>query len=287
MVYEKNTDWTVIATPVVRIDLVKDMADAPKDVLEFGCEGALDAYTGEPTQVHIRAMEHEYRYAGGHMHFGNPNAIYLHPSYVNEGTYVQNRADANRHVLAQTQEFPRLVKMLDLYVGVLDSYLFHDPRMFLRRTHYGKAGEYRIQQYPVTLNTAAYGQPVHHVTQMVQGLEYRTPSPMMYTNQAVIALMYGAANHVIRNYATLAKSWDVKAEPYIQHAINEGEGLDKIVETLMLPQLFRSSGLQKAKAWLQRGVSLNDFLDCPQGGHYNWPELPASSWGISMADVAR
>jgi hypothetical protein len=166
LVAAKNPAWTIMAAPAVRINLAEDLAGAPPDVMEFGCEAAVDAYTGRPTIVTINAMEHPWRYAGGHMHMSSPGAYLLGPTYAAHdiGAHWEPiREAARRRTLGNKENYPLFVKMMDLYVGIPDTYIFSSPAMFRRRRYYGGAGEFRYKTYP--------GGTI--------GVEYRTPSPMM------------------------------------------------------------------------------------------------------------
>jgi hypothetical protein len=135
----------LVARPAVRINLRKDMADAPEDVRYFGCDPSWCAYTGAQKVPAITAMRHPWRYAGSHMHF----SINEEEQKKKEWAWMKNR-EAHRW----------FIRLMDQFVGYMLTLRSFTALDALRRRYYGGAGEYRPQEYP----------------DGSVGLEYRTPS---------------------------------------------------------------------------------------------------------------
>src|SRR3990167_2387431 len=194
------------------IDL-RELADAPDDLKEFGCDPSFDAYSnGKAKHPEVNAMDHPFRYAGGHMHFG----------WAGPGPYSsRSRAEiaADKLIWAPIIDkafHPMAVKLLDLYVGLPMTYLTARRSTFLRREVYGQAGEYRPQVYSKT----------------AVGLEYRTPGPEMWADIVLISLAYLAGRQVLRNFALLEKEWNPRTELALKDAINHGDGMEALLPTL-------------------------------------------------------
>ena len=186
------TGYSLLAIPSIKINL-KDLADAPEDVLLFGCDAVADAYSGEDRSVNLNGLTHPYRYAGGHLHYS--------------GTWPW---------LADRKARDLCVKMLDLYLGVPFTFLFHDLGEFRRRKHYGQAGEYRFQQYP----------------DGTRGIEYRVLSPRVMNHPCLLSLCNGILRHVVTNFVKLRPGWDATIEPKVRRAINTGFRAQELLTTL-------------------------------------------------------
>lgn len=212
------------ALPAVEIDLDSDMRDAPEDVQHFGCDPAWDAYTGMPGTIPLDAMTHPYRYAGGHMHLGAPYHMWFHntedkPYWAEYKTLFQERYNWMRNA----EQVALFMRMADLYVGVPLSYWFHKPETFARRQYYGRAGEFRFQEYGTNQET---GKP------LAIGVEYRVPGPEVWNAPPVASFAFGVLRTLAFRFNEFAAKWDAKIEPDVQGAINGGEGLRSLVRPM-------------------------------------------------------
>lgn len=181
----------VLATlPAYKINL-RDIEDAPPDLHTFGCDPSLNAYTGEVTICDLPALTHEERYCGAHMHFSEDGVT-----------------EKSKHWMNDTLMARRFIKMMDGYVGLVLTCMFHRPSQYRRRKYYGKAGEYRYQRYP----------------DGTVGLEYRVPGPELWNDTAVADLAFGVGMWVWHNFKDLADAWEPKLEQDIEHAVNTGVG---------------------------------------------------------------
>lgn len=169
-------------SPTFEID-PRGLENAPADVQFFGCEPAMDAYSGRPTHVNLDGSVHPFRYAAGHLHISGPS--------VSE-------------ILSHEATTRLAAKMCDLYVALPLLALFPSKRGFLRRKYYGKAGEYRVQTYSDT----------------VRGFEYRTPGAEIWGSMPSAGLAMGLLSWVMASFKSLAKTWDPTQEPIIQAAVN-------------------------------------------------------------------
>lgn len=193
--------------PACRISLATDLADAPEDVLHFGCDPSYDAYTGREKSCRINAWEHEYRYAGGHMHFSVTPAELKH-------THAWMNKKEN-HLL--------FIRMLDYRVGIPLTMAFKEPNQFNRRLVYGQAGEFRPQEYP----------------DGAVGLEYRTPCPHIWHSLETATFFFETAMDIFTNFSVYAKAWHMnhmdKKGDAIRDAVNMGVGLSS--PQLLAPEL--------------------------------------------------
>jgi len=236
----------------VRIRLRTQMRGAPDDVSHFGCEPSFDGYrNGAAKVVDIDAFTHSYRYAGGHMHFGTFNN--------KSALYRQAAKDDNSEALQDPTNFPLMAKIFDLLVGLPLTIIYDDSKQFLRRRHYGQAGEYRPQIYP--------GERV--------GFEYRTPPPQLWNHHAIAGLFFGVGKWIVNNYATLAEDWNPNIEQDLQRAINHGtrgQNLLQSVPGFYTPETILSlKGVKEIKS-----LFLPDYTGSTDSGWIEFAEL----WGL-------
>ena len=177
------------ALPAWKIEL-SDVKRAPYDVRIFGCDPSLNAYTGEEQRVELDGASHPLRYGGGHMHFSEKPA----PDWMKDYKKVCH-----------------FVKLMDAYVGLPLTYLFDGPLTFARRQHYGRAGEFRLQNYP----------------DKSAGIEYRTPDPRIWNNQVIAMMAFGVGRHLFERMSDNPPALPF-AETTLQRVINTGVDLRDI-----------------------------------------------------------
>lgn len=197
--------------PAVPVDWSK-MEGAPPDVLETGCDPSEDAYTGKQKFPSMDPKSNPDRMAGGHMHFS---------AFKRRGEAVTP--------WAMKEHIPTKVKQLDLHVGLPLTFLFPTREGFNRRTFYGQAGEFRFQDYG-----------------NASGLEYRVPTPEIFSHPAIASLAFSSAK------ATLERvhEWDTCMEEDLRGAINFGIDMEKLLRPL--EGVYDLSLLKKAKELLKR-----------------------------------
>lgn len=249
--------YSLSTTPTVKIDLAS-LEGAPEDVLQFGCDPSWNAYSMEEERIELDARSFPFRSVGGHMHF---SGIIPDPDLrpATQGSPIQlpyNHSPLGvDQVITNVQNLPLLVKMFDLYVGLPLTYIMDRPETYERRAHYGKAGEFRIQNYP---------SPYKGV--LAKGVEYRTPNSDLYNSKALASLAFGAARQVIVQFEALKKKWDPKKEPLIRDAVNKGERMEELLSSLenfYTPDLlkkvkvfYQTTGKDKRLSWFEDG---NDY----------------------------
>ena len=166
---------------------------APPDLFQAGCDPALSAYSNEIIRPEVDYLTHPFRYFGGHMHLSYPK---------------QSKAPFHDQALGRA-----FIRLCDRYVGVPLTYLWACPGMFARREFYGRAGEFRFQNYG---------------NREVVGIEYRTPGPEVWWTTWSASLAFGlfrwVATHFPALYAKHRRTTPGEHQA-IQHAINTGEGL--------------------------------------------------------------
>lgn len=235
--------------PAVEIDLKADLDGAPDDVLHFGCDPAWDAYTGTPNTVPLDGATHGFRYAGGHMHLGL-DAAWLDPELRMPGILEDDRKLALKLYgwMKNAEQVALFIRMCDLYIGVPLSYWFAKPETFARREYYGKAGEFRFQEYGVRKDT---GGPVAY------GVEYRTPGPELWNAPPVSSLMFGVFRTLAYNFVEMSKTWNAGREQYIREAINTGVGLRTLMTKMpgwYEANLFDTGGALAARPFQELSI---------------------------------
>jgi hypothetical protein len=234
----------LIATPTVLIDL-KDITEGPMDLQSFGCEPAFSAYHGgAPIDIHVDARTYPFRHVGGHMHFCIGNKNY---PFGPVGKAVFARLESGDELYKVRAEVCQLTKLMDCFVEMTHTYLHGDLLEKQRRLHYGKAGEFRLQNY----GTGFWG------------LEYRTPSARAFVAEPVVSLLYGLGRAVMDLPASwepaVLKSWEARAES-AANAIQEGDRVaaEKFIEACLITSSpYRNMGVDLAKlsrlrTWLDK-----------------------------------
>lgn len=190
----------LLSMPTVKIDLAKDLDNCPVDLLTFGCDPSMDAYTGMPKLPDINAMEHPMRYAGGHLHFSQ----------------VGIKEDS-KHWSTDIDKVRLFIRMMDVYVGLPLTVIFDRPQTYLRRRFYGQAGEFRHQKYE----------------DGSIGIEYRTPGPEVFNHPAVTNMVIEVGKHLFENFERAAENWSDRFGKSVQEAINTGVGRSSYLESLV------------------------------------------------------
>lgn len=140
----RGSGYQLRTAPTVPISIKDDLADAPEDVLHFGCEPSYCAYDGRSKSPQINAWEHPWRYAGAHMHFSaSPEELEGWASWLKDKPKALG-----------------FIRLMDIHVGLPLTRKDPSEAQFMRRQYYGQAGEFRPQHYP----------------DGSIGLEYRTPA---------------------------------------------------------------------------------------------------------------
>lgn len=230
----------LIATPTILIDL-KDVVEGPMDLQSFGCEPAFSAYhNGAPIDIHVDARTYPFRHVGGHMHFCLGNKNY---PFGPVGKAVFARLEAMDELPRVRAEVCQLTKLMDCFVGVVHTYLHGDLLEKQRRQHYGKAGEFRLQNY----GTGFWG------------LEYRTPSARAFASEPSISLLVGLGRAVMDLPATWEQktltTWEGRAEKAAQ-LIQDGDRkeAEKFIESYLISSSpFRAFDIDLAKLARFRG----------------------------------
>lgn len=220
--------------PAWKIDL-KQMANAPSDVKQFGCKPSLCAYTGAQKIPPIDAMTHPWRYSGAHLHF---SALWEEDSYI-DNDYV---CAPDPKEIQEPDVYPDFAKLMDLYMGLPLTCLFHSEALYQRRRFYGQAGEYRVQNYGQINKRTKAETPIY-------GFEYRVPGPELWNLPWVSSLAMSIGRYVINNRARLMKRYDKNQGEAVRNAINTGEDRWKLLRWLpgsrYTPSMWRHLYLHK------------------------------------------
>ena len=133
---------TVIPTINYNIEEYLNMGEEFLMCLLFGCDPDLDAFNTEKIQFEESALDHPYRYGGGHIHISGSELIKKYPIPT--------------------------VRLLAFTVGNFVTANSPHPELDNLRTYrYGQPGKYRIQKY---------GKVYNDIPHTDIGIEYRTPS---------------------------------------------------------------------------------------------------------------
>jgi hypothetical protein len=169
--------------------------DFPPDLLELGCSPTMSAYTDQQQTIHVNPKTLLYRTSGAHLHM----------------SFKVNSISAWGNPVPQPrQNWSPWTKVADLLLGVPFTYVFGDELEVKRRKLYGKAGEYRFQQYPSGGT----------------GLEYRVLSSRLWNHPGTFSLFTGIFKYILGHGYTMARvwsQWDPAWEDTIQQAINEAD----------------------------------------------------------------
>lgn len=252
--------YKLATVPAWKIDL-KQMVGAPSDVKQFGCSPSLCAYTGAQKIPPIDAMSHEWRYSGAHLHFS---------AYWEEGQY-DNRTDEYSMVpspaeIQDPSTYPDMVKLMDMYIGLPLTCMFHRPELYQRRRFYGQAGEYRAQDYGDFIDDD--GNKQHS-----RGLEYRTPGPELWNLPWLASLALSTGRYIIHNRKRLMKRYDAKLGEAVRNAIDTGEDRWKLLRWLpgthYTPTLWRHLYLHKPYESTPETLMTASSTDVTDG-FYHW-----------------
>lgn len=183
-----------------------ELADAPPDVVEFGCNPSFDAWNnGIPRMVNLSGRHFSRRMTGGHLHL------------TDDGNNLPETA-----VLRDPEKYPVLVQKFDEYLGLLLSAVYDNPEQWERRKFYGAAGDYRPQRH---VSPTMYPGDKEYV---YLGVEYRTPPSDLFKHHAMVCLAFGIMRWVVQNVSMdpeFAKPVSPERGAQIRHAINTGEGV--------------------------------------------------------------
>jgi hypothetical protein len=230
----------LVSDAAVKINL-KHLDNAPADLMEFGCQPSYCAYDLVGKVPDLNAKIHEWRYAGGHLHWSTDN--------IESKVFIHPYCHPNEQVLQNPDDYPEIIRMMDGYVGLFLTFLYGDEKQFLRRKFYGQAGEFRPQRYPISkANYRAYGEGRTEA----MGVEYRTPPPQVFDNEQVAVLAMSVGRWVIHNFPEVRAKWDRGMEPYIREAINTGRGVESLVQKFAVPKHYDFNKLQDLKKVIGR-----------------------------------
>lgn len=186
--------------PSTNINLAS-LRHAPKDVQTFGCHPSYNAYSMRVVKPEVDAKVHPLRSLSGHFHFsGLP-------------------------ILDDPNNYPLIIKNLDLYVGVPWTAILHRKEAFApegRRSLYGKAGEFRIQKYP-------NGQ---------RGLEWRVMSADVFSSSRIYESIGRLIQNILYKLSIKLPEWDNSLDEPIQRGINTGDlpTLEGLIERTKTPK---------------------------------------------------
>jgi hypothetical protein len=215
----------------------KYLVGAPEDMQQFGCDPDYCAYELCAKRPEIDANTHGYRYGGGHLHFSTDN--------LESSRFVAPYCRETEKLLLDDESYPEIVKRLDAYLGLAATYLWDDPMQFERRKYYGQAGRFRPQKYPVAKTGYRVWGPERS---RAMGVEYRTPPPQIFDKPEIAEMFLSVGRWVIHNFHDIP--WDKQWEPFVQDAINTGNGVEAIVKRFAVPKHYDFPKLQALKSSL-------------------------------------
>lgn len=240
--------------PSVRVDLEPLLKTGDPTMFQFGCDPALNAYTRGPCYINLDGASHPFRYAGGHIHFSpDPD-----PATGRSPAWITDPAACYR-----------AVRMLDLFLGLPMAAIFSAPEAFRRRQYYGKAGEFRMQDYGGP-PYATYGRDEYRY-----GLEYRVLGPEVLAHHAWLSLAWALGRSVLSCFEDLYKKcWKDGMESELQMAINTGRNWKKLFQ----PSTFLPT-VEVVEALRAKALFKYEFTKFTGSTYVNWPEIP-HRWGV-------
>lgn len=245
--------------PLVRV--TRDMFDdVPDDVRQLGCSWAFNAYRGKPCRPEANPVTFPFRTAGAHLHLSGPMSK----------TFLKNKRNAMK-----------LGKIIDFFVGIPATFLLPYDDEFQRRELYGRAGEFRIQQYePAQGLDAGFRADI--------GVEYRSLSPRIYRHPAIFSFLTGILKYTVGN--SMMKLMEVPLSRNLtratEKAINTGRRLETLVEDWEKMMMSRPTDMfggfphpRYTKGAIEtmrneiRKIIQTEGLDTWQLDSYRWPDL--------------
>lgn len=222
--------------PTVKIDPAS-LQGAPPDVQLFGCDPSMCAYDMREKTPNLDPDVYPYRHAGGHLHIGASETSEFHPS-IHDPDFAS-----------------QYIRMLDLFVGIPMTYWSNTEGSFLRRQHYGQAGEFRFQTYDHAL-----------------GLEYRTLEPFVWWEPRFASYALGVMRLILYYFKYFRDRWDKELEKPVRHAINTGEGLEELLRYAVIDTWNSMNILYGMKG-------LRDTpRDCADYAAFGYYTFQASKW---------
>lgn len=188
---------------------------------QFGCAPTFNLY-GLPGPSADPAT-YLFRSGGGHIHLGLSRPIFDERS----GIKVSDAPDAP--MVYEIDERPRLVGLLDIFVGNTGVLMDRHPLSAERRTNYGKAGEYRLPKY---------------------GLEYRVLSNFWLHHPALFGLVIG-----LSRLATSVLHTSLSSERNYEQEILNQVDLDEVKEAIQGNDLVLAhKNWAKVSAFIRKNV---------------------------------
>lgn len=176
-----------------------NMARLSDDAKRLGCLPSLNAYGRK--HLEKDGSKYPYRSGGGHIHISGLKPILIKDTYTSPS--VNDLRDLYLDHI-------RVVKVLDILVGLPCVLIDTDINAAIRRKLYGRAGEHRL--------------PAH-------GIEYRTLSNFWLKSYPVMSMVFGMVANAINaipyiadvpadmddRLVTYAKFYGYKVEPHVTH----------------------------------------------------------------------
>lgn len=203
----------LVASPCMDINPEEDLKDAPPDVMFGGCEPTFDAYEMAQKSPNVDFQTWPNRWCGGHLHFSTNH-------------HHANYAPAEK-VLLDPERYPDIVKLMDRYIELPLTHILNSPAIFKRREVYGQPGEFRPQIYGDAESPTAVG------------VEYRPPSPEIFTDEDLLGFAIDRAGFVIENFGSLLNQQSKAVEDEVRGALITGENLPSVAERLSVTDQYK------------------------------------------------
>lgn len=225
----------LVAQAAIEVDPSRDLKTAPFDMFQFGCSPDFCAYDLMAKKPEIDARTHTERYAGGHLHFSSDN--------IESNALVYPYCHPMEKVLLNTDNYPEIIRKMDKYLGLAGAYLWADQWQWRRRKWYGQAGRFRPQNYPVAkTGYRVYGSE----RQAAMGVEYRTLPPQVFDHPQITEMFMAAGRWVIHNFDKIPD--DRTMDDFVRLAIDEGKGVESLVQRFAVPKVYDFSHLKMLKS---------------------------------------
>lgn len=213
--------YKLLAEPAVEVDLAL-MDGAPEDLGQFGCMPSWCAYEQKQMKIDLNPFEHDYRYAGGHLHISHAGL----PSQYTKYKWTEDKEQVFKYI-----------QMLDRFLALPLTYLTGSKAHGLRRRYYGKAGEFRFQKHK-----GYFG-----------ALEYRVLGPEVFTHPALMGFAYGVLRLLYRDFAKIVEVYPWKEQAQVRAAVNAGVSHKDLLDLVLpIPALYTRKVLETVKPVLDK-----------------------------------
>lgn len=219
---QNSSNILLSASPCIDVNL-KDLEGCDEECFRFGCAPSTCIYP-MPKVKYPDGHEFTKRFAGGHIHIG-----------IDDFDMMRKFNNPDK--------LESIIKMCDLFGGILGTAICFNKQEKTRRKYYGQAGTYRIQKH---------------------GIEYRTLSNFWLVSPEMASLMTGMIRDAVRyTYGDEEEKFFSQVDmEEVQKIINkvDNKRAEEIYRDVILPKYKRRTESEKSPLTNPNVVKVVDHL---------------------------